>query len=393
MRDLDPQTTPALGWLEARLAAQSTAPDLVITRMQDHQGASNVSVRNVITSMRLISDIDWAGVFEATSQVEAQLRSDPDHCAMDFPSRNLYRSAIELLARRSLLDENAVAQAALAACIGKTGRAADPGCYLIAEGRPLLEAAIGFRPPPRLRLARRLRRMGLGFYIGATLALTALFLALSLWVLVLQDAPVLLLTVWGALAFLPATEVARALIDRAVAMFFDIQLLPGLELKDGVPTPLRTLVVVPTLLTTYTELHAQIDLMEVHHLSGRGGDISFALLTDGLDSPTETDASDASLLEQAALGIAALNDRHAPGPAGPRFIHLHRRRRLNPAEGVWMGWKRKRGKLVELNRLLRGAVDTSYTTADVPADVRFVITLDADTQKWFGLSEQVQGVS
>ena len=380
LRDLDPQTTPALGWLEARLAAQSTAPDLVITRMQDHQGASNVSVRNVITSMRLISDIDWAEVFGATSQVEAQLRSDPDHCAMDFPSRNLYRSAIERLARRSLLDENAVAQAALAACIGKTGRAADPGCYLIAEGRPLLEAAIGFRPPPRLRLARRLRRMGLGFYIGATLALTALFLALSLWVLVLQDAPVLLLTVWGALAFLPATEVARALIDRAVAMFFDIQLLPGLELKDGVPTPLRTLVVVPTLLTTYTELHAQIDLMEVHHLSGRGGDISFALLTDGLDSPTETDASDASLLEQAALGIAALNDRHAPGPAGPRFIHLHRRRRLNPAEGVWMGWERKRGKLVELNRLLRGAVDTSYTTADVPADVRFVITLDADTR-------------
>lgn len=380
LRDLDPETTPALGWLEGRLAKQSATPDMVVGRVQERQGASNVSVRNVITSMRLISDTDWSDMFEASSQVEAQLRHAPCYAKMDFVSRNLYRSEVERLARGSKLDENAVTQAALSACDGQTGRAADPGYHLLAEGRPVLETAIGFRPSLRLRMARQMRRMGLRFYLGATFALSGLLLLLSAWVLAEQNAPTGLLVLWTVMALLPATEVARALIDRAVGLFFDIQLLPGLELKEGVPTSLRTLVVMPTLLTTHSELMEQIEQLEVHHLSGRGGDITFALLTDGSDSLTEVDASDADLLESAAEGLAALNARHAPGPAGSRFRHLHRHRRWNDAEGVWMGWERKRGKLVELNHLLRGAADTSYTSGDVPADVRFVITLDSDTR-------------
>ena len=76
---------------------------------------------------------------------------------------------------------------------------------------------------------------------------------------------------------------------------------------------------------------------------------------------------------------------NGPGPAGKRFLLLHRRRVFNPAEGKWMGWERKRGKLHELNRLLRGAIDTSYTPVaghapQVPDAVRYVITLDSDTR-------------
>ena len=81
-------------------------------------------------------------------------------------------------------------------------------------------------------------------------------------------------------------------------------------------------------------------------------------------------------LDFAVEGIRHLNERH-----GYRFLLFHRSRRHNPAEGVWMGWERKRGKLAELNRLLRGATDTSYRRPDtLPQDVRFVITLDADTR-------------
>src|SRR5262249_13568440 len=60
------------------------------------------------------------------------------------------------------------------------------------------------------------------------------------------------------------------------------------------------------------------------------------------------------------------------------------RRLWNEAEGSWMGWERKRGKLIEFNRLLRGAGDTSYALRlgdmSVLSHVRFVITLDADTE-------------
>ena len=382
LRDLDPRITPALGWLEERLALQDSSPDLVVMHVQERQGASNVSVRNVITSMRLVSDIDWSDLFEATSRVETRLRGNPGYGDMDFPSRNLYRSAIERLARGALMSEDLVAEAVLDACVDQSGRAADPGFVLIAEGRPEFERQIGYKVPLRLAVSRLLRGGGIRGYVGATITLSAALLGLSVWAIAAQGADVGLLILWTLVAFLPATEVARALIDRAVALFFEPQRLPGMELKGGVPTALRTLVVMPTLLTTYTDLQQQIERLEVHHLSGAGGDLSFALLTDGRDAATETVESDIDLLAQAAAGIADLNARHAPGPAGPRFIHLHRHRLLNLSEGVWMGWERKRGKLVELNRLLRGATDTSYAAplSPVPPQVRYVITLDADTR-------------
>jgi cyclic beta-1,2-glucan synthetase len=160
--------------------------------------------------------------------------------------------------------------------------------------------------------------------------------------------------------------------------------LPGLELKEGVPSALRTLVAVPTLLTDAADLHEQIERLEVHHLSGSGGDLTFALLTDGLDAAEEETEGDAALLAVAQARIGELNRRHGPGPSGPRFLLLHRRRQYNAGEGVWMGWERKRGKLHELNRLLRGATDTSFVRDGrppaVPSGVRYVITLDADTR-------------
>lgn len=142
---------------------------------------------------------------------------------------------------------------------------------------------------------------------------------------------------------------------------------------------------VPTLLTGEADLREQIERLEVHHLSGTGGDFTFALLTDGLDADSETVDSDTPLLAVAVEAIAQLNRTYGPGPCGDRFLLLHRRRLFNASENKWMGWERKRGKLHELNRLLRGATDTGFMAVAgmapcVPPDVRYVITLDADTR-------------
>ena len=381
LRGQDPRAMPALGWLEDRLERQGSSIEEVVRHMQERQGASNVSVRNVIASMRLISDIDWADLFESVSLVDARLRTQSGFAEMDFPSRNLYRSAIEQLARGSDLTELDVADRALAACDAAPpdARGADPGWHLIAGGRDDFEQAIGFRPPPQIWFSRGARRLGLRGYIGAAIVLTALLLGLALWALGGGA------TLWALAAILPVSVAATALVDRTITWSFAATVLPGLELKDGVPTHLRTLVAVPTLLTGEDDLRAQIERLEVHHLSGSGGDLTFALLTDGLDADRETLDSDAALLAIATAEIAELNRRHPPGPAGPRFLMLHRRRLYNPREGVWMGWERKRGKLHELNRLLRGATDTSFLGLDggapiAPRDVRYVITLDADTR-------------
>jgi cyclic beta-1,2-glucan synthetase len=394
MRDQDPRTMPAHEWLERRLKQQGTSIDEVVQHAQQRQGASNVSVRNVITSMRLISGIDWAVLFESVSLVDARLRAASAFAEMDFATRDLYRKAIEQLARGSSRSELEVADLALNAAqsaasaasdANESGRTGDPGYHLIDAGRSALERKIAFRPPLTLRIRRFNLRLGIGGYVGTILLLTMILLVFSLWSISSLATDSGLLTVIAVLGFLPATEAVTALVNRVIACGYDSTTLPGLALRDGVPTSLRTLVVVPTLLTDEADLLEQIERLEVHYLAGAGGDLSFGLLSDSVDAEHEVLQGDAHLIAVATAAIAELNQRHGPSPYGPRFLLLHRHRVFNASENCWMGWERKRGKLHELNRLLRGATDTSFMAIEslpprVPPEVRYVITLDVDTR-------------
>ena len=149
---------------------------------------------------------------------------------------------------------------------------------------------------------------------------------------------------------------------------------------------MRTLVVVPMLLTSEADIESLVSGLEVHYLGNREGDVRFALLSDWLDAPTEEVSGDDELLAAGAAGIDLLNQRHGDAPGGgARFLLFHRRRTWNEAEGCWMGWERKRGKLQELNAMLRGSTTTGILTSSRPAatpppDVRYVVTLDADTR-------------
>lgn len=394
LRDQDPTTTPALGWLEDRLKQQGLTIDEAVQHALHRQGVSNLTVRNVITSMRLISDFDWAELFEGVSLVDERLRAADNFAAMDFPTRNMYRGAIEELARGCRLSELDIADRVVAtahlAGTGETepteaGRRGDPGYHLIGNGRRSFERSLAFRPSIRLRTKRLKVRFGIGGYVGGILTVSVILLALALWTISMPDIGLGWLILFALLGFLPASELATCLSNRAVTCCFGPTILPGLALKAGVPSSLRTLVVVPTLLTSEADLLEQVERLEVHHLSGTGGDLAFALLTDGLDADVPLLDSDTPLLTIAAQAIEKLNTRYGPGPSGHRFILLHRRRVFSASENKWMGWERKRGKLHELNRLLRGATDTTFIPIAghapfVPADVRFVITLDADTR-------------
>lgn len=393
LRDQDPKTNPALNWLDERLQQQGSSVEQAVQHAQQRQGASNVSVRNVITSMRLISAIDWAKLFESVSLVDTRLDADGSFGRMDFPTRNLYRSAIEQLARSAPLSELAIAEQVLAkarstAASGILGEHwSEPGYHLIGGGRRAFEAHIGFRSPPSLWLGRLGGPLGILGYVGATLLLSGLLLGVTVYVLQvpgLGDGGWQWLALVGAL-FVPFSEAAVALVNRAVTGGVGAAILPGLELADGIPEELRTLVVVPTLLGGEAELLEQIEQLEVHYLTGTRGDLSFALLADGIDARQSVLERDVRLLKLGAAAIERLNRRHAPAPGGPRFLLLYRQRRFNPQERRWIGWERKRGKLHELNRLLRGATDTSFASLGesgptVPSGVRFVITLDADTR-------------
>ncbi len=385
LRDQDPIVTPSLVWLEERLGSQGTTVDEAVRDEHQRQGASNVTVRNIITSMRLISDLEWSDFFESVSLVDEALRGGSDFAQMDFATRNLYRSAIEELARGSRFTELEIARAALAAAQNGSSRQRDPGYYLIAAGRRSLEISVGYRAPLGLRPGRWMMAHGAGPYLGAIFLIAALLLALPLLAPVGQEPGGWTLAVLWLLGLLPALDAGMAFVNGAVTRGFGATILPGLALRDGVPPPLRTLIAVPILLTSPEGVEEELERLEIHYLASPEGELHFALLSDWVDAATEHADGDQALVEAAVRGIARLNEQYGSLTAGTRFMLLHRRRVWSETQRQWMGWERKRGKLHELNRLLRGATDTTFLDVGghavaVPAGVRYVITLDADTR-------------
>jgi cyclic beta-1,2-glucan synthetase len=418
LRDQDPQVTPALAWLDRRLAEQGTTADEIVAVEHQRQAAMNASVRNVITSMRLISAFDWATFFESVSLVDEALSAHPGYRASEFATRDRYRHEVEDLARGSRLSEvevagRAVRRAAAAGASaggdlqgespqakvpadlhgepptpeGAADRRTDPGYHLISGGRAAFERELHYRLPPRHWLRRAFVAWATPGYLGTIAIGTALVLALPLWLERARGMAGTPTLFWlGLLALVPAADVTVELINAWVMERLGPRILPRLELKGGVPQALRTLVAVPTLLTTEAEIEEQIARLEVHYLANTEDELRFALLSDWTDAPAETMPGDEELLAAARAGVARLNARHGPAAGGdPRFLLLHRRRLWNASERCWLGWERKRGKLEELNRLLRGAKDTTFLAAgdpapQAPSGIRYVLTLDADTR-------------
>ncbi len=391
LRDRGAAAESILTHIDKLLTASGRSSEASVRDEQERQVAANATVRNIITSMRHMSDVDWTVLFERVNLIDGVLANGCAFAEMDFPTRNMYRTAIEELAWGSNLSELEVARRAVQAGVQTSsgvpendGRRADPGYHLCGCGRLEFEVAIDFRATPRLFLSRFYRALGIGGYVGAGAVVAALLLALPIIAHVEANADWIWLGLLGTLGAVPALDAAVALVNRGVTHRFGATLIPGLELRDGVPKSLRTLVVMPVLLTTREALDQLIGRLEIHFLASQAGDLQFALVSDWTDAPSETADGDDDLRRAAAEGIALLNRQHGPGPEGDRFLLLHRRRVWNESQRRWIGWERKRGKLHELNRLLRGASDTTFITNDghpprVLQNVRYVITLDADT--------------
>jgi len=389
LRDHDPALDPVIVWLEQRLADQGTTPDEALRHERRTQAANQVSVGNAITSMRAITATSWSDFFESVSVVDAVLREDPsaDYARLDFTTRDRYRRRVEAIARRSTLDEPEVARLAVeaaraeadAAPGGQDVRDAHVGSFLIGERLSDLERAAGYRPTLRAMVARAALAQPTAAYLGGIALLSAVLVAIIARYAALAGA-----TAYGLLAvvlvvLIPASELAVSLVNYAVTLLLPPRVLPKLDFSEGIPAARRTLVVVPLIVRSVDDVREAVAQIEIRYLGNHDAHLHLALLCDLYDAALETMPGDEAVIEAAARGIEALNARHGPD----RFLLLHRRRVWNAADGIWMGWERKRGKLEELNRLLLGDGDTSFAPivgeASALSSVRYVITLDADT--------------
>ena len=376
----------AVAWVEQRLEQAGTSLEEVMAAEQNRLSSGNVTMGNIIKSLRQIDDTEWSVWFEEVSQIDKIFRERTDYEALDFGSRNAYRNRIEQLARRSHRSESDVAETAIrlseeAARHNPDARENNVGAFIVGRRRRELEAEIGYTPLAIQRIIRLVRRLNWFAIAGPVLALTVIAMGIAGWLLIQADMPLPVVFFFLLMFALPASEGATGLFNTLVTYLVRPARLVGYEFKEGIPEEARTLVVVPCLITDRDTVDELVRNLEVHYLANPRGEIYFALLSDWRDSKFEETAADLEILDYAKREIGALSAKYAHD-GKTRFYLLHRRRLFNPSEGAWMGWERKRGKLHELNLLLRGDRDTTYLAGAnmVPEDVKYVMTLDSDTR-------------
>ena len=388
LRDQPSSAAPAWHALQQSLEAQGDSPDEMLRLEHQREAADQLAIGNIITSMRLLSSIDWPLFFERVSLVEQILREDPAGAyeRMDFPTRDRYRHSVEQLAKGAKRSELEIARAAVDMAVDaqRTSPAQDRahhvGYFLISRGRFRLEHQVGYPPKYAERLARFVYGHPVLGYLGTIVVSTALAVASFVAYAQRHGASNPELWLIALLVLLPLSELAISLINVMVTLKVTPRPLPKLDLRHGIPPSDRTFVVVPAIVDSEARLTSLLDDLEVRFFANRDQYLHFALLSDFADAPTRTQPTDSALVEFARRRVDDLNARHG----SDRFFFFHRAREWNPGEQRWMGHERKRGKLAEFNRLLRGATDTSYVVQhgdlSILNTVRYVITLDSDTQ-------------
>ncbi len=378
-----------LGCLEVLFAAferldPSLRPPFAIDDTPDIALEDTECVGRAISNLRTIASISWKDLFCRASRVEAILRDDHARVyqRMDFETRDTYRRAVERLARRSRHSEVEIAERAVACAREAAGgplRHTDVGYWLVAEGVEEFERSIGCQPRLRRRASRWLVRHAVVLYLTALVIATAAAIAVPAWYLTTTGTTPLTTVLALLVVLLPASTLAVTGILWLVTVLVPPRTLPKLDFEAAIPEECRTVVVMPTIVGNVHDVQHQLERLELHFLANPDPAAQFVLLSDFPDASSEHEPSDQDILTSLVAEIRRLNQKYPSRP----FHVLHRARRFNPAEGVWMAWERKRGKLEEFNRLLAGDPAAGFTWHEGDRThldgVRYVVTLDVDT--------------
>ena len=361
-------------------------------------------VQNLIRSLQEIRQTAWKAAIEPLILFDQILRQDPAgaYSRMDYESRDLYRRKLVEIAAHSDLSEIEVAGEVLTLAGEAQNRQDDDprvrlrdshvGFYLLAEGRTVLEERVSFHPPLGQRLRAWLLRHPDEFYLPGIAALTfAIVLGAVLW-LTAPDTSLELVLLAILAVLLPSSQSAVQIVNYVATLFLPAQILPKLDFSQEIPADCATLVSVPAMLLNEKQVRKLVDDLEVRFLGNQDPNLHFALVTDLPDSPSEP-REDGALVDMCSELVRKLAEKYAEKKMGSFFL-FHRDLVYNPRERLWMGWERKRGKLMDLNNLLRGQFDSfpvKVGDLSLLPSIRFVITLDADTELPRGSAHRLVG--
>jgi cyclic beta-1,2-glucan synthetase len=366
--------------------------------------ATSYGLGNLITSLRLIGWVDWRNTLERLSLVHHALKLDPcgAYSRMEFVSREAYRMRVARIAGHSDVGEIELAQLAVTmaeeAAVERDApealreRLRHVGYYLMDDvGSKELLHRVGYRRGFAASIQHVFRAYPDETYIiGIEFAslITVVVVIMSL----VRSHEGFGLIIAALLLLLPATQAAVELMNYLVTAILTPHALSKLDFSQGIDPACATMVAIPTLLINDKQIRELVDDLEIRYLVNRDPHIFFALLTDLPDTAEPAGDEDARV-DLALRLINGLNRRYAGAPYGG-FYMFHRHRVYNPREGAWMGFERKRGKLLDLNQLLRSAFDPFPVKAgdlSLLPKIRYVLTLDSDTKLPRGSAHRMIG--
>lgn len=417
LREWESDSAGVREWLKCKLENSTESLDQIQSYEYQLQASYQVQAGNVIQSLRKIERMNWRGAFEQISFVEQALSKETSgmYPLMDETSRDFLRKQVERIARRCRIPESRVAEQAVElagrefARVSEEQERVDEGetehvlprrvflaYYLVEAGgikrlRQALAVCGDSESSPRLNNGQlqdiplkgfKSRAVERYFFLLASLILLPLF-GFAWWV---GGGTALSSIEWSLLLFallLPASEWGVTFAHWLIVCCIRPRPMLRYDFSGGLPEEAASMVVIPVIWSTPEEVRELAERLELHYLANRDPHIYFALLGDFTDANAEYLPEDLEVVAAAKEKIKELNDKYSAGGA-QHFFLFQRRRLWNPSEGVWMGWERKRGKLVEFVELLRGGKSTSYDivvgeTAVFPR-IRYCITLDADTR-------------
>ncbi|MGA2407189.1 MAG: glucoamylase family protein [Bacteroidales bacterium] len=380
-----------LTWIEQQLSESNQTIVQLIQYGNQQQAADQVSISNSIGSLRFLSALDWREFVESMSHVEQLLLEDPAeaYISMDFYTRDHYRHIIEKIAKKCNFSETEVARKSIelakkgAELNGPKDRTAHVGFYLIGKGLTQLEHITKIKYSLYAICRKTIFRFPMFFYLGSIVLLTLTFCWSMLEKAHSDGIGSWHLLALGLLLTLCTSYLSIALVNWLATLLIKPNPLPRIDYSKGIPPESRSLVVVPAMLLNTQNIEDLAEALEVRFLSNQDKNLHFGLLTDFIDAAQEKLEEDDQLTQLIGKKITDLNEKY-PGENSDTFFLFHRPRKWNPKDRIWMGYERKRGKLSDLNSLLRGGPENMFSqiigNTAVFKEIRYVITLDTDTQ-------------
>lgn len=378
-----------ISWIEQQLIEEGLTIEALVQEENKYQAAIQVTVSNSISGLRHLGEVDWRDFVETMSIMEKILRLDPNatYPMMDFGTRDRYRHVIEYLARDSSKSEAEVAEIAIQLAINSinsgNARYCHVGFYLIDKGLMQLEKMLEVQHFFWKKICRFCTQKALWIYLGCIILIITAFTLFLLYKAHQGELHYAWSVVLGIAIALCSSQLAVAMVNLGATLLVKPQPLPKMDFSKGIPLSFSTLVVVPSMLGSAKGIKALVEALEVRFLGNRDQQLYFALLTDFNDAPKEHMPEDSVLLALAKEKIEALNKQYSSEESDIFFL-FHRKRQWNASEQVWMGKERKRGKLGDLNNLLKKAATENFSlivgNVNRLTHIQYVITLDSDTQ-------------